>query len=409
MTTQHYLDNAATTRVSDSVLQAMLPFFQSHYGNPSSLHNLGVDASNALKKARRNIANALCVESRELVFTSGGTESNNLALKGAARALKRRGQHIICSSIEHPSVLECCDDLAKEGFTITKVVPNQNGQIQPEQILNALQEDTILISIMQVQNETGAINPVEAIATAVKQKQTKIIIHVDGVQALGKLPTPCAAVDCYSFSGHKIHGPKGIGGLIVRNSARLLSPISGGGQENGLRSGTENLPAIVGLAKAVQEACKKRDQQYALWQQLKTTLSEGCTLLGGHINSPKCSSPSLLNASFPGHPAEVLLHLLESHRVYVSNGSACASKKNTESHVLKALGLSPDLQKSALRFSMGWNTTIHDIEACLAALKAALEELGPVKTSHPRHGQKNRSRKISQPGHRGPKTPHSAV
>jgi cysteine desulfurase len=379
MSEQHYLDNAATTRLSDKVLAAMWPYFQEHYGNPSSLHSLGVEADKALKRARKSIARELGIESRELFFTSGGTESNNLALKGIARALRRRGKHIICSSIEHPSVLETCRELAdKDGFRLTEIAPQSSSCIAPEQVFEALEDDTILVTIMHVQNETGAIHPVDEIARGVALRTKVTVVHVDGAQALGKVAMPCESVHSYSFSGHKIHGPKGIGGLVVRGRARPLAQLTGGGQESGLRSGTENLAGIVGLAAAVEEVMSQRPSQVPFWEALRGPLVTGIEALGGHINSPEDSAPSIVNVSFPGHPAEVILHLLESQGVYVSNGSACASKKSKGSHVLRALGLSSALQKSALRLSMGWQTTEDDIRAAVRALEKALEELGPV-------------------------------
>ncbi|MDF1665136.1 MAG: cysteine desulfurase family protein, partial [Planctomycetota bacterium] len=375
----HYLDNAATTRLSDRVLGAMQPYFQTHFGNPSSLHSLGVEAENALKNAREKIARALRVKSKEVTLTSGGTESNNLALRGLSAALKRRGKHIVCSNIEHPSVLETCSDLEAAGFRITQVAPQSDGLIHPEDILAALEDDTILVTVMHIQNETGAINPIDAIAQQVAQKNPVALIHVDGVQAIGKAPFPGPHIHSYSLSGHKLHGPKGSGALILRGRARLCPQQTGGGQERGLRSGTENVPGAVGLGEAVAAAVESGAKQRAFWQAQKELLAQGIEELGGRVNSPEIASPSILNASFPGYPAEVLLHMLESHGVYVSNGSACASKKSTESHVLKALGLSPDDQKSALRFSMGWETRPEDISAALEALKSALNELSPVK------------------------------
>lgn len=375
----HYLDNAATTRLSDRVLGAMQPYFQTQFGNPSSLHGLGVEAENAVKIARDKMARALKVQSKEILFTSGGTESNNLALKGLTAALKRRGNHIVCSTVEHPSILEPLKDLEESGFRVSRVDPRSDGRVHPEDIAAALQDDTILVAVMHVQNETGAINPIDEIASQIAQRSQFAVFHVDGVQAIGKLPLPCPQVHSYSLSGHKLHGPKGTGALILRGRARLLPQQRGGGQERGLRSGTENVPGIVGLAEAVVAAVEGRDAQRAFWQQQKEILAQGIRELGGRINSPEIASPSILNASFPGHPAEVLLHMLETHKVYVSNGSACASKKSTESHVLKALGLSAAERKSALRFSMGWETQAEDILAALDALKAALQELQPVK------------------------------
>lgn len=379
MSAIHYLDNAATTAVKDSVFEAMRPYFCQDFGNPSSLHQMGLDAAKAIKSARHRIAEALGAEANQLVFTSGGTESNNLALRSTVKQLGRRGQHLICSAVEHPSVLNTCRDLAeRQGFELTEIKPGRDGQILKQDLLEALRPDTILVSIMHVQNETGHVFDVQGLARAVKQANPLTVFHSDGVQALGKDLGTVSEVDLYSFSGHKIHAPKGIGGLIVRSRARLRPVLTGGGQESNRRSGTENVPGIVALAQAVAEACAQRELRNQRWTRLRERLLAGFEDLDLAVNSPERGCPNIVNVSVPGFPAEVLLHALEQRAVFVSNGAACASGKNSESHVLTALGLAPERRSSALRFSFGDLTREQDIDAALEALKDSIEELRPV-------------------------------
>lgn len=393
MATPTYLDNAATTRVRDEALAAMLPLLKGRYGNPSSAHGLGVEAARLLQEARRRCAEALGIAPSALIFTSGGTEANNLALRGAARAMARRGRHIVCSAVEHPAVLETARALSKQdGFRLTELTPDRCGRIRVEEVVAALEDDTILVSVMEVQNEVGAVNPVAAIARAVKAERPEALVHCDGVQAAGKRPLP-ADVDLYALSGHKLHGPKGIGALVAR--ARIVAQLTGGGQEGGLRSGTENLPGIAGLAVALSLAVAERDESVARWRELNQTLRAGLEGLGGHINGPgldEGAAPNIVSVAFPGLPAEVLLHSLEARSVYVSNGSACASKKRGGSHVLRAMGLAEDRRASTLRFSFGADTRAADIVAALAALEQALTELAPLRrpAKRPRGRRKKR-------------------
>lgn len=372
-----YLDNNATTRVAQDVLDAMLPFFREHYGNPSSLHRMGVAAERALTEAREQTARALGAEPGQVVFTSGGTEANNLALRGAVRALRRRGDHVVTTAVEHPSVLDVCKALEDEGLRVTYVPVEASGAVDPDRVVDAVGDDTILVSVMHVQNETGAIMPVEAIARGAKAKRKTLLVHCDGVQGFGKLPVPGDAIDLYAISAHKVHGPKGAGALRVGPKTRISALLRGGGQERGLRSGTEALPSLVGMGKAAELAHAHRAAFKALGTALGAELRAGISSHGGVINSPAPSAcvPSTINASFPGVAAEPLLHALEARDVFVSTGSACASRKGTKSPVLQAMMLSDERIDSALRFSLCRETTAEEIQLALAALAGALDEL----------------------------------
>jgi cysteine desulfurase len=368
-----YLDNNATTRVAQDVLDAMLPFFREHYGNPSSLHRLGVVAERALTDARERTARALGSDPGRVVFTSGGTEANNLALCGAVKALRRRGDHVVTTAVEHPSVLDVCKALEDDGVRVTYVPVESDGTLDVERVVDAVGDQTILVSVMQVQNETGAVFPVEAIARRAKAKRKPLLVHCDGVQGLGKLPVPSDAVDLYSISAHKVHGPKGAGALRLGSKTHIKAVLRGGGQERGLRSGTEALPSLVGLGRAAELAAEGRVAFKAQAAALSAQLRAGITAQGGVINSPAGAVSSTVNASFPGVPAEPLLHALEAREVFVSTGSACASRKGSKSPVLTAMGLSDARIDSALRFSLSRESSASDIELALAALREALE------------------------------------
>jgi cysteine desulfurase len=370
-----YLDNNATTRVHPDVLAAMLPYFGERFGNPSSLHRLGAEAARGLEEAREAVARALGAEPGEVVFTSGGTEANNLALRGAVAALRRRGDHVVTTSVEHPSVREVCHALEQEGLRVTYVPVRPDGTLDPEAVVAAVEDATILVSIMHVQNETGAVFPVDAIARRVKARSQKLVVHSDGVQAVGKVAPPSRAVDLYSVSAHKVHGPKGAGALVVRRPARVLPQLVGGGQERGLRSGTEALPLVVGLGVALRLAVESRVAAMRDAAPRSALLREGIVALGGVINSPAEAVPTTINASFPGAAAEPLLHALEDRDVIVSTGSACTSKKASRSPVLRAMGLSEERLASALRFSLSRDTTDADVRRSLAALGEALAAL----------------------------------
>ncbi len=373
-----YLDNNATTRVHPDVLAAMLPWFGERFGNPSSLHRLGAEAAGALEEAREAVARAVGAEPQEVVFTSGGTEANNLAVRGAVAALRRRGDHVVTTGVEHASVREVLKALEDEGLRVTRVAPRPDGELDADAVVDAVEEGTLLVSVMHVQNETGAVFPVDALARRVKARSSKLLFHADGVQALGKVPPPGRAVDLYTISGHKVHGPKGAGALVVRRSARIVPQLVGGGQERGLRSGTEPVPLLVGLGVAARLAVEGRPALLREAGRLSARLREGIVALGGVINSPADAVPTTVNASFPGVAAEPLVHALEERGVVASTGSACSSKHAARSPVLRAMGLPEERIASALRFSLSRETTDDEVRRALAALGEALAQLSPA-------------------------------
>jgi len=375
-----YFDYSATTPVHPEVAQSIHEVLTRHYGNPSSLHRLGVEAEKLVSQARERIADMLGVSRNSIIFTSGGSESNNLAIKGAASRLRKRGKHIIVSSIEHASVHDTVRQLEQHGYRITELPVDQSGRVRPEQVETAIQEDTVLVSIMYVNNELGTIQPIEEIA-AILKRYPKVLFHVDAVQAAGKIPVypEKLGVDMLSLSAHKFQGPKGIGILYKRESVRLDPLISGGGQEFGLRSGTENVPYIVGMAKALRLAL---ESQPAAWQRvsgLKKRLVEQLTGVEGiEINSPAddaLSVPHIVNLSCPGLRSEVLVHALEQRGFCISSRSACSSGEDKPSRILLALGLSEAQARSGLRISLAKDHTPEQVDRLAAALKQVVQEL----------------------------------
>ncbi len=345
------------------------------YGNPSSLHTMGLEAERHLTAARETVAAALGAGSGEIVFTSGGTESNNLAILGAAHAHRRAGRHIITTSVEHPSVLESVKALEKDGFNATILPVDAQGVISLDELSSALRPDTILISVMHVNNETGAVMPVENIKKILKMKKSAALLHVDAVQSFGKLPLrPArAGIDLMSVSGHKIHAPKGVGALYLASGVRILPRAFGGGQEKSLRPGTEPLPLIAALAAAT-EALPDRTQELSRQCALNVSLRDMLTALPGvTINSPGDALPYLLNFSVEGIRSEILLHQLASQGIYVSSGSACAKGKG--SHVLRAMGLPQPRVDSAIRVSFSRYTTLGNLEQLVQSVSDALRVL----------------------------------
>lgn len=368
-----YLDNAATTRLDPRALDAMLPYFRERFGNPGSLHRLGAEAEAGLTRAREQLAEALCVAPEEVCFTSGGTEANTLAILGAARARRKRGEHLITSAVEHACVREAFAILASEGFQVTTLPVDPLRGLDPAQVVAAITERTTLISLMHVNNETGRIFPIDEIARAAKAASRKLLVHSDGVQAFGKLTPPSAAVDLYAVSGHKVHGPKGTGALRVRKGVHLLPLVPGGGQERGLRGGTEGVPQLVGFGEAAALARAERPTFATRARALGTRLREGLLAQGAEVNSPAGAAwiGSILNVSFPGLPAEVFLHALEACGLYASTTSACRSRRGKRSHVLEALGFEEARLSSSLRLSLSRETTVEEVEAALAILAEA--------------------------------------
>lgn len=382
-----YLDNSATTRVCDEAIAVMTDVMKNHYGNPSSLHMMGVEAEKIMTNARKNVAKSLFAKPEEIVFTSGGTETNNLAVFGAAHALRRRGNRIVTTAIEHSSVLNSMKQLEKEGFEVIYLKPAKDGAVSEDDLFEAINEDTILVSMMAVNNETGALQPVGAVKKAVKLKKSPALIHFDAVQAYMKMPFNPSKLgaDLISVSSHKIHGPKGAGALYVRSGARILPVLFGGGQENGLRSGTEPLPAIAGFGEAARIAFEKLDETNKNTTMLRDMVIDELKNVDGIVFNPKAMgvrdalarkelfAPHIVNFSVMGIRSETMLHYLESLGVFVSSGSACS--KGAKSHVLSSMGLSALIIDSAIRVSFSRFNTADDVKALVDGIKSGTARL----------------------------------
>ena len=385
-----YLDNSATTRCSESVRDIMLQVMMEDYGNPSSLHLMGKKAEDYIKEAREKIAKTLKVTEKEIVFTSGGTESNNLAIIGSAMANQRAGKHIITTAIEHASVAAVVGFLEEQGFEVTILPVDENGQISLEELEAAIREDTILVSMMQINNEMGAIEPIAEVGALIKKKNPNTLFHVDAIQSYGKLRIypKKMNVDMLSVSGHKLHGPKGSGFLYIKENTKIRPIIFGGGQQKGMRSGTENVPAIAGLGLAAKLIYGGHSEKTEKLYELKKMLIDGLYKIG---DDNKCAdgscgvvingidgidiketAPHVVSASFYGIKSEVLLHALAAKGVYVSSGSACSSNHPELSGTLKAIGVSDELLDSTIRFSFSVETTKEQVEYALEVLKKQL-------------------------------------
>lgn len=362
-----YLDNAATTPLLPEVIEEVKYIIENIYGNPSSLHSIGLDAERVVRNSRETIAKSLGVETNEVIFTSGATESDNTAIFGAVYANSRRGKHIITSKIEHPAVLDCFKKLEQEGFEVTYLDVDSNGIIDMEQFRNSLTDKTIFVSVMAVNNELGSIQPIREIAKF--KKSYNFILHTDAVQAYTKIPYNLYNVaDLISVSGHKIHALKGVGALVIKKGVKITPLMSGGGQEDGIRSGTENVVGIASMAKA---AVLNNDAERIknLREILRNGISEiKCAKINCYNDGN--SAPHILSVSFENTRGEVLMHTLEEKGIFVSTGSACHSNKFGESHVLSAIGLNKNEIGATIRFSMGSLNTEEDIKYCLEALKA---------------------------------------
>lgn len=379
-----YLDNCATTKVRQEVLEKIYESFNDDFGNPSSLHRLGLKSEKKLKESREIIADYLKVDSKEIFFTSGGTESNNIAIQSIINSNLRKGNHIITTKIEHPSVLNVMKSYEEKGLRVTYIDVDQWGILDMEQLENSISEDTILVSIIHVNNEIGTIQDIKRIKEIIKEKKSRALLHLDGVQSFGKIDfnLKTLGVDSFSFSGHKVHGPKGIGGLYIRKGMNLNPIVFGGNQEQGLRSGTENVQGIIGLGAAVRiiATSHKKDLEYVsdLREYMVSRLNEEIDHI--KINTPldSNSSPYILNVSFLHTRGEVLLHYLEEKEIYVSTGSACSSKGTDKSHVLQAIGLLDKEIEGAIRMCFSYETTKEDIDYVVKSTKDAVEDIRKI-------------------------------
>ena len=372
---EHYLDNAATTKVCNEAAQAALAAMTENYGNPSSTHTKGREANRLLETARKQVSAALGCTPGELIFTSCGSESDNWAIINGAEAMKRKGKHIISSAVEHDAVRRSLDELESRGFEVTRLAPDEKGGISLDSVVSALRDDTILVSLMLVNNETGAVTDISSIAKAVKKACPAALVHTDAVQGFMKVPFSAKSLgaDMVSISGHKIHAPKGVGALYVKNGLKLKPFIVGGSQENGRRAGTEAMPQIAAFGAACEVARAGMAENIARMQSLRERAVERLSreipelvLIGG-------GSPHILSISLPGWRSEVLMNYLEAKEVYVSRSSAC--KKGGRSHVLEAMGLSSRVIDGAIRIGLSRFTTEEDIDALCAALKEAHDTL----------------------------------
>lgn len=375
-----YFDNSATTRCSDAAVALMQRVLLEDYGNPSSLHMKGVAAEKYIKTAAEQIARILKVAEKEIIFTSGGTESNNLALIGTALANKRSGKHLITSSIEHASVYNPLIFLEEQGFEVTYLPVDTKGMVSLEALAEAVREDTILVSMMHVNNEIGTIEPVEAAAKLIRGKNPKTLIHVDAIQSFGKLRIypKRMGIDLLSVSGHKIHGPKGVGFLYVKDKTKIRPVIHGGGQQKNMRSGTENVAGIAGLGAAAAELYQNFDEKIGRLYELREYLAAGMRALEGTtVNGAdgQDAAPHIVSVSFEGVRAEVLLHALEERGIYVSTGSACSSNHPAISGTLRAIGVKPELLDATVRFSLSVESTREEADYVLEQLKELLPGL----------------------------------
>ncbi len=375
-----YLDNAATTRCLPEAAQLMSRILCTEYGNPSSVHHKGVEAEQHLRKARETFAGLLKVSKEEIFFTSGGTESDNTALIGAAMANRRRGEHLITTKIEHPAVLRTMEYLEKQGFTVTYLPVDSTGRIRLEDLEQALTPDTILVSVMHTNNEIGAVQPIAEAGALIHKLCPEALFHVDAVQGFGKYRIHPAKmnIDLLSASAHKVHGPKGVGLLYKKAGSKVWPVLYGGGQEEGLRSGTENVPGIAAFGLAASYLYDNLEEDQAKLRTLRKRFTDGAARMDGvSVNGPdgEDCAPHIVSLSAAGVRSEVLLHALEEKGIYVSAGSACSSHKPQPSATLQAIGLAPELVSSTLRFSFSVFTTEEEIDAAIAALNELIPKL----------------------------------
>ena len=383
---QVYLDNSATTKCYDEVAELVCRVMCEDYGNPSSMHHKGVEAEQYVRYAKETLARLMKVNEKEILFTSGGTESDNIALIGTAMAHHRRGRHLITTRMEHPAVLQTMTYLERQGFDVTYLSVDSEGRIRLQELERAIRKDTILVSIMHVNNEIGSVQPIAEAGELIKRCNPQTLFHVDAVQGFGKFRIYPSRmnVDLLSVSAHKIHGPKGVGFLYIRAGARVNPIIYGGGQQKGMRSGTENVPGIAGLAKAADLVYENLDQDVDRMYELRQKLIDGVSRIEDvRVNGcpGREGAPHIVSLSVRGVRSEVLLHALEEKEIYVSAGSACSSNKPQISDTLKAIGVERDLLGSTIRFSLSVFTTAAEIEYTIQAL----EEMVPMLRKYSRH------------------------
>lgn len=380
----YYFDHSASTPPYESVVRTVAELMAQHYANPSALHRAGTEAGKLIERARSAVAGLLGASPAEVVFTSGGTESNNLAIKGILGQTGRKPKHLITTAIEHSSVYGTAGQLEAEGVRVTYVSPDEQGRVDVRDIAAAIDDDTALVSVMLVNNETGAIQPIEAIGELLRQ-HPRVRFHVDGVQAIGKVPLDWkrSGVDLYSASAHKFRGPRGAGFLLVRDGQRLSPLLTGGGQESDVRSGTHNLPGIVGMAQALRLAVESMPERisrmFALRRLIIASVKEIPELT---LNSPedeRIASPQIVNVSYPGMRPEVLLHMMEEQGVLISTQSACSSKSLKPSRVLMAMGLGEARATGSIRISLGDEHTAEDIDILAERLRQAVAKLKPLE------------------------------
>ncbi|MBY0098983.1 cysteine desulfurase family protein [Mesobacillus maritimus] len=376
-----YFDNSATTKPFTEVLESFMKVSSSYFGNPSSLHQVGGQAEKLLSQAHAQIAKILGVKTSEIVFTSGGTEGNNLAIKGIAMEHRGRGKHIITTEIEHDSVRNSVKQLEELGFEVTYIPVTKDGRVNPADIERAIRHDTILVSVIHINNEVGSVQPIQEIGTLLKDFP-KIYFHVDHVQGVGKLPLDFYryGIDLCTISGHKFHGLKGTGALFVKDGVRISSLLSGGGQEGKRRNGTENVAGMVAMAKALRMSEDLRKQKVDQLRQILGTIKSGLKQIPeATIHTPETNeAPHILNFSLKGIKAEVFVHALEQEGIYVSTTSACSSKRNAPSKTLIAMGVSTDQAESAIRISLSYENTLQEAERAVKAIQNSVKRLREV-------------------------------
>lgn len=379
-----YLDNCATTRIREEVLESMIDSYREDIGNPSSLHRLGFNTEKKIEKSRDTIASYLKAQSKEIFFTSGGTESNNIAIFSLVDKMKNRGKHIITTKIEHSSVLNCMKKLESEGYSISYLDVDSSGNIDYEELKGLISKDTILVSIIHVNNELGSIQDIKRIKGILKETESIAMLHVDGVQSFGKIPYSIKDIgaDTLSISGHKIYGPKGIGVLYVKDGLSLSPHVHGGGQEQGFRSGTENVQGIIGIGKAVEIIQKNFNDDYSHVRKIREYFNkkilEQVEDIKINTKMDQTTSPYIINISIRNTRGEVLLHYLEDEKIYISTSSACSSNGTEKSHVLKSIGLTDNEIEGTIRICFSYDTSFEEIDEAVFGIKKYTKEIREI-------------------------------